>query len=180
MTSIRGVLGLVASMNLELEQMDVKTAFLHGEIEEDLYMEQPEGFEQKGKENMVCKLNKSLYGLEQAPRQWYKKFENFMIDQGYTKLNSDHCVFTRKFTDDDLIILLIYFVDMLIVGQDKKKIITLKKDLNKVFEMKDLGQAKQILGMHISRDRKNGKLWLSQEEYVEKILKRFKMERPSR
>ncbi|CAM8901281.1 unnamed protein product [Rhodiola kirilowii] len=177
MTSIRVVLGLVASMNLELEQMDVKTIFLHGEIEEELYMEQPEGFEEKGKENMVCKLNKSLYGLKQAPRKWYKKFESFMIDQGYMKLNSDHCVFTCKFTDDDLIILLIYVDDMLIVGQDKKKIAMLKKDLNKVFEMKDLGQAKQILGMHISRDRKNGKLWLSQEEYVEKILKRFKMEK---
>ncbi|CAM8972980.1 unnamed protein product [Rhodiola kirilowii] len=140
-------------------------------------MEQPEGFEEKVKENMVCKLNKSLCGLKQAPRQGFKKFESFMIDQGYTKLNSDHCVFIRKFTDGDFIILLIYVDDMLIVGQDMKKITMLKKDLNKVFKMKDLGHAKQILGMHISRDKKNGKVWLSQEEYVEKILKRFKMEK---
>ena len=79
MSSIRVILGLAASFDLEIEQMDVKTAFLHGDLEEEIYMEQPEGFVVKGKENYVCKLNKSLYGLKQAPRQWYKKFESVMI-----------------------------------------------------------------------------------------------------
>ena len=79
MTSIRTVLGLAASMNLEVEQLDVKTAFLHGDLEEEVYMEQPEGFKVKGKEHMVCRLRKSLYGLKQTPRQWYRKFEDFMV-----------------------------------------------------------------------------------------------------
>ncbi|GKV34500.1 hypothetical protein SLEP1_g42871 [Rubroshorea leprosula] len=79
MSSIRVVLGLAASMNLELEQLDVKTAFFHGDLHEEIYMDQPEGFEEKGKEHMVCKLKKSLYGLKQAPRQCYKKFDSFMI-----------------------------------------------------------------------------------------------------
>ncbi|KAH9292516.1 hypothetical protein KI387_042298, partial [Taxus chinensis] len=81
MTSIRIVLGIVAAEDLHLEQLDVKTAFLHGDLEEELYMQQPEGYEVKGKEEMVCKLKKSLYGLKQAPRQWYKKFDSFMMEQ---------------------------------------------------------------------------------------------------
>ena len=75
MTSIRVFLGLAASLNLELEQLDVRTAFLHGDLDEEIYMEQPEGFEVSGKKNLVCRLKKSLYGLKQAPRQWYKKFD---------------------------------------------------------------------------------------------------------
>jgi transposase InsO family protein len=175
MSSIRVVLGLAASLNLEIEQLDVKTAFLHGDLEEEIYMEQPEGFEDNGNEGLVCRLKKSLYGLKQAPRQWYKKFDSSMIEQGYQRTTSDHCVFMKKFSDEDFIILLLYVDDMLIVGHDTSKINNLKKELSKSFAMKDLGSAKQILGMNISRDRKNNKIWLSQERYIEKVLKRFNM-----
>ena len=85
MSSIRVVLSLTASLDLELEQLDVKTAFLHGDLNEEIYMSQPEGFEVKGKEHMVCKLKKSLYGLKQAPRQWYKKFDSFMVSHEYKR-----------------------------------------------------------------------------------------------
>uniref|UniRef100_A0A2N9EH16 Integrase catalytic domain-containing protein n=1 Tax=Fagus sylvatica TaxID=28930 RepID=A0A2N9EH16_FAGSY len=144
-SSIRVILGLTTSLDLEFEQMDVKTTFLHGDLEEEIYMIQPEGFEAKGKEHKVCRLKKSLYGLKQAPRQWYKKFDSFMVD------------------------------DMLIVGQDTNMIGSLKKELFKSFDMKDLGPARQILGMQILRDRKAKKLWLSQEKYVERVLERFNM-----
>lgn len=177
MSSIRVVLGLAASMNLEIEQLDVKTAFLHGDLEEEIYMEQPEGFTAKGKENLVCRLKKSLYGLKQAPRQWYKKFDFFMVEHGYTRTTSDHCVFIKKFSDGEFIILLLYVDDMLIAGRDIEKIKKLKKELSKSFKMKDLGPANQILGMKISRDRKNGKLRLSQEDYIEKVLHRFNMDK---
>ena len=86
------MLRLAASLNLEVEQLDVKTAFLHGDIDKEIYMEQPEGFEVKGKEHLVCKLKKSLYGLKQALRQWYTKFDSFMESHGYSKTSSDHCV----------------------------------------------------------------------------------------
>ena len=80
MTSIITILSLVEVEDLHLEQLDVKTAFLHGYLEEETYMQQPQGYEVKGKENLVCRLKKSLHGLKQSPRQWYLKFDKFMID----------------------------------------------------------------------------------------------------
>ena len=102
--------------------MDVKTAFLHGDLEEEIYMEQSEGFKVEGKQNLVRKLKNSLYGLKQAPSQWYKKFESDMGEQGYKKTSSDHCVFVQKFSDNDFIILLLYVDDMLILGKNTSKI----------------------------------------------------------
>ena len=170
MTSIRTMLSIVAIMDLEVKQMDVKTTFLHGDLEEEIYMQQPKGFVEEGKENLVCRLRKSLYGLKQAPRQWYWKFESFMTDQGYHKTQADHCVFVKKFDGGDCLILLLYVDDMLIVERDQMKIRMLKKALSKSFSMKDMGPAKQILGMHIVQDRTKKVLWLSQEKYVTKIL----------
>ena len=172
-SSIRVVLGMAATMDLEIEQLDVKTAFLHGDLEEEIYMEQPEGFVVAGKEHQVCRLKKSLYGLKQAPRQWYKKFESFMTELGYHKAQPDHCVFMKRYAEGDFIILLLYVDDMLIVGNATKRIALLKKALSKSFAMKDLGPAKQILCMKISRDRSKKLLWLSQERYIEKVLERF-------
>lgn len=141
MTSIRVALGLAARLNLEVEQMDVKTAFLHGELEEEIYMEQPEGFEVKGKQNLVCKLKKSLYGLKQAPRQWYKKFDSFMVDHEYTRTVADQCVYFRRFLNGNFIILLLYVDDMLIIGHDTTMINKLKNDLSQHFDMNNLGPA---------------------------------------
>ncbi|GJW81938.1 putative RNA-directed DNA polymerase [Tanacetum coccineum] len=177
MGSIRVVLGLAASLDLEVEQMDVKTAFLHGDLDKEIYMEQPEGFQVKGKEGYVCRLQKSLYGLKQAPRQWYKKFESVIGKQGYRKTSSDHCVFFQKFGDDDFIILLLYVDDMLIVGKNIGRIAQLKRDLSKSFSVKDLGPAKQIIGIRIFCDRGAKKLHISQEQYIEKVLCRFNMDK---
>ena len=143
------VLALAASLDLEVEQMDVKTVFVHGDLEEKIYMEQPEGFVVNRKENHVCKLRKILYGLKQALRHWYLKFESAIKNQGYKKTSSDHCVFFQKFFDDDFLILLLYVDDMLIVGKNKSRIAFLKKELRNLFEMKDLGTSKKILGIKI-------------------------------
>ena len=175
LSSIRIILGLATNQDLEIEQLDVKTAFLHGDLEEEIYMQQPEGFEDKRKEDLVCKLKKSLYGLKQAPRQWYKKFDSFMVGHGYRRTAADYCVYFKRYPGEKFIILLLYVDDMLIVGQDRAQISKLKEELAESFEMKDLGPAKQILGIEITRDRKNRRLWLSQERYVERILERFNM-----
>ncbi|KAL5859349.1 hypothetical protein ACOSQ4_000645 [Xanthoceras sorbifolium] len=175
LTTIRLVLKIVAAENLHLEQLDVKTAFLHGDLEEEIYMRQPEGFKEAGKENLVCRLKKSLYGLKQAPRQWYNKFDSFMSNSGFTRCQADHCCYIKRF-DNSFIILLLYVDDMLVAGSDMQEIMNLKRELSKQFAMKDLGAAKQILGMRIKRDTKSGTLLLSQAEYIKKVLSRFNMQ----
>ncbi|KAE8684911.1 Actin-depolymerizing factor 1 [Hibiscus syriacus] len=175
LSTIRLVLKIVAAENLHLEQLDVKTAFLHGDLEEEIYMRQPEGFIEAGKKNLVCRLKKSLYGLKQAPRQWYKKFDSFMSSSGFTRCQADHCCYIKRF-DNSFIILLLYVDDMLVAGSNMQEIINLKQKLSKQFAMKDLGAAKQILGMRIKRDTKSGTLMLSQAEYINKVLSRFNMQ----
>ncbi|RDX81881.1 hypothetical protein CR513_37392, partial [Mucuna pruriens] len=128
------------------------------------------------KEDYVCRLRKSLYGLKHAPRQRYKKFEFVMCEQDYKKTTFDHYVFVRRFSDDDFIILLLYVDDMLIVGKNVSEIDKLKKQLNGSFTMKDIRVAKQILGIRVICDRQAKKLWLSQEHNVKKVLQRFHME----
>ena len=108
MSTIRLVLGMVAAENLHLQQLDVKIAFLHGDLEEDLYMIQLEGFIVQGQENLVCKLRKSLYGLKQASRQWYKKFDSFMHRIGFKRCEADHCRYLKFF--DNYYILSIYSI----------------------------------------------------------------------
>ncbi|KAH9671138.1 hypothetical protein KPL70_017236 [Citrus sinensis] len=116
LTTVRVVLAMCATFDLHLEQLDLKTTFLYGELEEEIYMLQPKGFAETGKENLVCRLNKSLYGLKQAPRYWYKRFDSFIISLGYNRLSSDHCAYYKRFKDNDFIILLLYVDDMLVAA----------------------------------------------------------------
>jgi ATP-binding cassette subfamily B (MDR/TAP) protein 1 len=92
-SSIRAFFGIVVMRDLELEQLDVKTVFLHGELEEEIYMDQPKGFMVPGKEDLVCKLKRSLYGLKHSPRQWYKRFDLFMLAHGFKRSQYDSCVY---------------------------------------------------------------------------------------
>ena len=126
MSTMKLVLGMVAAENLHLKQLDVKKAFLHGDLEEDIYMIQLEGFIVQGQENLVYKLRKSLYGLKQAPRQWYKKFDNFMHRIGFKRCEAVRCYYV-KFFDNSYIILLLYVDDILIAGFSIKEINNLKK-----------------------------------------------------
>ena len=92
---------------------------------------------------MVCRLKKSLYGLKQTFRQWYKKIDSFMVSYGYTRLEADHCVYVRSFSGGKFIIRLLYVDDMLIMGQDAKEIQSLRKEMSRYFDMKDLGATRQ-------------------------------------
>jgi hypothetical protein len=172
---IRTLLSIVAMHDYELEQLDVKTAFLHGELEKVIYMDQPEGFVIPGKENLVCRLKKSLYGLKQSPRQWHRRFDSFMICHGFKRSDYDSCVYS-KIVNGSAIYLLLYVDDMLIAAKNKSEIAKLKAQLNLEFEMKDLDAAKKILGVKITRDRKSGMLYFSQRGYIEKVLRRFNMQ----
>ncbi|KAM1402838.1 hypothetical protein ACFX2I_011521 [Malus domestica] len=172
-SSIRIMLALVAQYDLELVQLDVKTAFLHGDLNEEIYMCQPDGYIVKGKENLFCKLKKSLYGLKQSPRQWYLRFDKFMRGQNYSRSQYDHCVYFKKLQDESFIYLLIYVDDMLIASKNVEEIEKLKKQMKNEFEMKDLGEAKKIIGMEITRDREKGLVSLNQRQYLEKLIRKF-------
>lgn len=169
--SIRILLAIVAFHDLELEQLDVKTAFLHGDLEETIYMSQPEGFIKEEDKNKVCLLKKTLYGLRQSPRQWYLRFHQYIEKVGFVRSKFDSCVYIRR--NQNYTYLLLYVDDILIASKDRVQIQKIKEKLSVEFEMKDLGAAKRILGMDINRNRTLKKLYLSQKTFLEKVLERF-------
>ena len=150
--------------------MDVKIAFLNGELEEEIYMEQPEGFIASGQENKVCKLVKCLYVLKQAPKQWHQKFDQVMMESGFRINECDKCIYVKN-TTHGYVILCLYVDDMLIIGSDEKMIRSTKDMLKSRFDMKDMGLADVILGVRITRTQSG--LILSQTHYVDKILENF-------
>ena len=153
-------------------QLDVKTAFLHGELKEDVYMAVPDGLSIDSE--MACKLNKSLYGLKQAPRCWNIKFNNFLVSLGFSRSRHDYCLYTKLSTNntDDLIIVM-YVDDLLIAGNKLNSIEKLKQDLSKRFEMSDCGILKFFLGMKI--ELLNDEISITQNSSIEKLLNKFGM-----
>lgn len=175
-TTIRILLAMTAVYDLECEQMDVVTAFLNGDLDEDIYMQIPEGLRTKENDGKVCKLNKALYGLKQAPRQWYAKIHDYLVnDLDFTSSTNDPCLYIKK-SSSEILFIALYVDDLLLVGTSKSKIDFVKGEFKKRFEMKDLGPVKVMLGIQISRDRPNRKLFISKQEYIEQILSRFGME----
>ncbi|PRQ59012.1 putative RNA-directed DNA polymerase [Rosa chinensis] len=173
--SFRIIMALVAHYNMELHQMDVKTVFLNGELDEVIYMKQPVGFVKPGKEDHVCRLRKSIYGLKQASRQWYKKFDSVISSFGFTENIVDECVYLKT-VGNNFIFLILYVDDILLASTHIKLLKDTKAFLSNNFDMKDLGEASFVLGIEIKRDRKQGLLGLSQHAYICKVLKRFGME----
>ncbi|GAA0183260.1 transmembrane signal receptor [Lithospermum erythrorhizon] len=150
--------------------MDVKTAFLNDDLEEEIYISQPKGFVVQGEENKVCKLKNFIYGLKEAPKQWYEKFNNTLVRNGYTINNSDSCVYSKVFGSDYAVICL-YVDDMLILENTLDVVNKIKELLSSNFEMKDLGEVNVILGVRVIRNSEG--ISLSQSHYVEKVLKKF-------
>ena len=177
--SIRILLAVAASLDYEIWQMDVKTAFLNGNLNEDIYMQQPEGFKAKGKEHMVCKLQRSIYGLKQASRSWNIRFDQAITSFGFEKSPDEPCVY-KRIQAQKVVFLVLYVDDILLIGNDKQVLSGVKDWLHKQFDMKDLGEANYILGIKLIRDRKNKLLALSQASYIDKILVRFNMENSKR
>jgi len=143
---------LVAQYDLELYQMDVKITFMNENLEEEVYMDQSEGFEIIGKEHTVCKLKKSIYGLKQASRQWYLKFNDTITSFGFTENIVDRCIYL-KVSESRFIILILYVDDILLAANDLGLLHETKKFLSKNFEMKDMCEASYVIGIEIIRDR---------------------------
>ncbi|KAK8696520.1 hypothetical protein V6N13_001654 [Hibiscus sabdariffa] len=177
--SIRILLAVAAFHDYEIWQMDVKTAFLNGKLEEDVYMTQPEGFVTPEDARKVCKLQRSIYGLKQASRSWNLRFNEASQEFGFIRNEDEPCVY-KKFSGSIVSFLVLYVDDILIIGNDIPTLQSIKTWLSSCFSMKDLGEAAYILGVKIYRDRSRRLLGLSQSTYIDKVLKRFSMEESKR
>ena len=174
MTTIRTILAVTAHHDLELEQMDVVTAFLNGDLEEDIYMSVPEGLKTNNNSNKVCKLLKSLYGLKQSPRQWYFKMHEFLLKIGFSSSPNDPCPYIRHLSSGITLISL-YVDDLLIAGTSAAEVQAIKDKLCHRFEMKNIGEAKVTLGIEISKDTSTRSLLINQSGYTRNVLERFGM-----
>lgn len=171
LTSLRIIFAIAVHDGMHIHQMDVKTAFLNGSLTEDIYMKQPDGF---AKGDLVCKLQRSIYGLRQSARQWYERFDIFIMSLGFVRTTSDKCLYVR-IIGMSRIYCLIYVDDAILVGDDPTAICEIKRKFTDEFEMNDVGELKTFLGMRVNFDIELGVLKLSQERYLKNLLDRFGM-----
>lgn len=169
--SIRTILSIAASRNLKLQQFDIKTAFLHGELDETIFMKQPKGYEDGTKR--VCRLNRSIYGLKQASRCWNNRFTTVLNRFGLFPTDTDPCVFISGDAETHLI-LTVHIDDGLIAAVNQELINKLLRELKAEFEI-TTSEISTYLGLQIER-LKDGSIFIHQEVYTRKILKRFRME----
>ncbi len=168
------MLSFANSNNLEVHQLDIKTAFLHGILDCDLYMEQPEGYVDPEYPDYVCKLYKGLYGLKQAAKLWNEALDKYFLENGYVKADADSCLYV-KIKDGSFVIMGLYVDDFIPVSNDTEMLIAEKSAISKKFEVVDNGDIEFFLGMLIKRDRKKQTMTISQPNYVETILAKFGM-----
>jgi transposase InsO family protein len=171
--TVRAFLAVAAIKDLEIEQLDVKTAFLNGELEEEIWVDQPEGYEEGGPEKK-CRLKKALYGLKQAPRAWYLKLSEEMEKLGYEPSTADSALLVKREADGEMTYAAVWVDDSLVVGS-KAAVKRTKKELARVFDVRDLGEAKYFLGMEISRNRVERTVKLTQKRVVRELLQEYGM-----
>ncbi|GKB60097.1 retrotransposon protein, putative, ty1-copia subclass [Tanacetum coccineum] len=177
--AIRILISIAAFYDYDIWQMDVKTTFLNGYPDEDIYMVQPEGFVDLKHPRKVCKLQKSIYGLKQASRSWNKRFDKEIKKFSFDQNHDEPCVY-QKASGSNVTFLILYVDDIIIMGNHIPSLQSVKNYLGKCFSMKDLGEAAFILGIKIYRDRSKRLIGLSQNDYMDKILNRYKMDNSKR
>ena len=171
-SSLRAVLSYAMSNKMLIHQMDVVTAFLNGVLEEEIYMTQPEGFIQPGSENLVCRLNKSIYGLKQSPRCWNSMLDSFLKSVEFKQSLADQCIYVREKGSVKTIIA-VYVDDLVVMCSSEPELNHVKQLLANRFKMQDLGELQFVLGISVKRD--DDSLSLCQRAYIEQILKRYGM-----
>lgn len=171
-STLRLLFALSVQLELDVTHLDVKTAFLNGELEEIIYMEKPECLDSQW--NKVLKLKKAIYGLKQASRAWNKKVDSCLLSNGYTQSKLEHCMYIKNENQSKTIVT-VYVDDFFIFSNNVVEVNRLKIALNKQFKIKDLGQVKHCLGMNINFNKTEGSVTLSQESYIDKLLNKFHM-----
>jgi transposase InsO family protein len=167
-STIRTILAIAALEDLELRSVDISHAYLNGTLEEEIYMQQPEGFEVGGPDH-VCRLRKSLYGLKQAGRVWNKTLHSVLTSMGFNRVQSDHGLYIYH-RDDVRILMPVFVDDITLAGTDAAQIDSIVLELSQHFKLRDLGPTTQLLGMEIHRDRPNHRLYLSQSQHIANLL----------
>ena len=162
------MLVLATLKNWHITGLDVKTAFLYGELKEELYMEQPEGFKVKGQEHKIIHLKRTIYGLKQAALTWWRALDKSMAALDLTRLQSNSGIFVNK---DKTVFVIVYVDDVLFLGADKRVLLSLKEQFMKIWECRDLGDATEFLRMRIKW--KDGIIYIDQTTYLQKVLQRF-------
>ena len=170
--TVRVLLAVTAQYSWEVFQLDVKSAFLHGELQEEVYVQQPAGFITKGKENHVYKLRKALYGLRQAPRTWYSKIEAYFAREKFVRCSSEHTLFTKRVYGKFLIVSL-YVDDLIFAGNCKDICEEFKSSMQLEFDMTDLGKMRHFLGIEVIQNEVG--IFICQKQYAREILLRFNM-----
>ena len=174
MDTIRLILAIAAQTRMVIHQMDVKTAFLNGDIEEEIYMRQPPGFKDKSHPDHVCRLTKCIYGLKQAPRMWNQKLNDFLCKEGFSPNKYDACLYSKTDSKGNLILILVYVDDILIACSALTTILEIKLAFQRTFKMTDLGLLSSFLGLQIDQ-RSDGSIEISQPGYTETIINRFNL-----
>jgi Reverse transcriptase (RNA-dependent DNA polymerase) len=169
------LLVIIAFHDYEIWQMDVKIAFLNGNLEDDVYMIQPTDFEDPKNTGKVCKLLRSIYGLNQVSRSWNLRFDEEVKKFGFIRCEEEPCVY-RKTNESVIVFLIIYVDDILLMRNDIPLLQLAKSSLKKVFSMKDLGETVYILGINIYKDQSKRLIGLSQSTYIDKVLNQFSMQ----
>lgn len=172
-STIRTVLALAALEDLELWSVDISSAFLNGELKEEVYLEQPEGFKTEDK-NLVMRLFKSIYALKQAGREWHKKLHEVMTKMDFERVRCEHSIWVYK-KDDARIIVPVFVDDVTIAAKSMESVRQVIEGLEKHFKLRDLGPTSYLLGVEIQRDRPNRTLTLCQRQYILNVLERARM-----
>ena len=154
--------------------MDVKSAFLNGVLNEEVYVEQPEGYETRNTEHKVYKLKKALYGLKQAPRAWYSEIDKHLAKCKFKRSISEATLYTRRDYKGEIIIVSIYVYDIVYTGNNERMLAEFKKDMMQRYEMTDLGLLHHFLGMWIIQTDQG--IFIHQGKYVKSLLMKFGLE----
>ena len=173
METIRLLISQAAQFKWPIFQMDVKTAFLNGVLEEEVYVEQPLGYMKAGEEKKVLKLKKALYGLKQAPRAWNTRIDTYFKENGFEQCPYEHALYVKK-NGRNVLLVALYVDDLIFLGSNDQMIEEFKSTMTREFEMTDLGLMRFFLGLEV-RQEETG-IFISQEKYAKEILKRYKME----
>lgn len=171
--TIRSLLAVAAQRGWCVYQLDVKSAFLYGELKEEVYVDQPEGFVKIGEEDKVYRLKKALYGLKQAPRAWFSRIESYFKKEGFQKSAYDHTLFLKR-SNEKILVVSLYVDDLIFAGNDEVMCAEFKSSMQNEFEMTDLGKMKFFLGVEIYQG--DDGIHISQTKYAKEILERFGME----